>query len=148
MAIETWIEEFLYRGRPATGVGSELESTFQITVMKRAPDPFGDGKPVTKAMVLTAAQAEAEGFALSSLVAGVNADALKSVDEARAERDRALEAKDAAKGRAEAAERRAAAAETQAAALASELQATRDMAARLEADLSAAQAAAVPAQVG
>lgn len=144
MATETWIEEFLYRGRPSTGVGSSMESTFQITVMKRAPDPFGDGNPVTKSTVLTAAQAEAEGFSLASLVAGVNTDALKSVDDARTERDRALEAKDVATGRAEDAERRATAAETQAAALASELQATRDVAARLEADLMAARAAVAP----
>lgn len=84
--MEEWIEEFLYRGRPPSGPGSELPSVFQVTIGQQVASPFGDDQPPIRRTIgpLTPEQAAAAGWSLTKIVKGLNTAALAEVDAARA----------------------------------------------------------------
>jgi hypothetical protein len=79
--MEQWIEEFLYRGRPPSGPGSEQLPVFHVMVGQQAPDPiYPEGPPVRRIIgPLTPEQAAAMGLTLPDLVAGINDDAIEEV---------------------------------------------------------------------
>ncbi|SMH42591.1 hypothetical protein [Mesorhizobium australicum] len=85
--MEEWIEEFLYRGRPPSGPGSEMPSEFQVTIGQQAPNPFDPALPPSRRTIgpLTPTQAAEAGWPVERLVAGLNAAALRDLDAAKAD---------------------------------------------------------------
>lgn len=83
--METWIEEFLYRGRPPTGPGSELAPDFHVIVGQQVANPFGGDDPPSRRTVgpLTPTQAAEMGYSLETLVTGINTATLSEVDRLR-----------------------------------------------------------------
>lgn len=77
--METWIEEFLFRGRPPSGPGSEMPVTFQVIVGRQIESGLTPGK-FERELVgpLTPEQAAAAPYNLDlgALVAGINAAAV------------------------------------------------------------------------
>ncbi|WP_303831973.1 hypothetical protein [Asticcacaulis taihuensis] len=71
-----YVEEFLWRGRPE---GSDLPSGWHLIVGAKSVDGFGVER-IDLSQALTPEQAEAMGFPLENIIAGINADALKQVD--------------------------------------------------------------------
>lgn len=91
--MEEWIEEFLFRGRPPSGPGSEMPSEFQVTIGQQVANPFDASLPPSRRTIgpLTPTQAAEAGWPVDRLVADVNAAALAQLDSTRAELDRARE---------------------------------------------------------
>lgn len=87
MAVETWIEEFLFRGRPPSGPGSDAPVTFQVTIGRQVESALNPGEYERRTYgPLTPEQAATEpyGMDLSALVAGINVTALDRVAELEA----------------------------------------------------------------
>nr|WP_295470268.1 hypothetical protein [Mesorhizobium sp.] len=84
--MEEWIEEFLFRGRPPSGPGSDMPREFQVTVGQQVANPFDATLPPSRRTIgpLTPAQAAEAGWPIQRLVEGINAAALAELDEARA----------------------------------------------------------------
>ncbi|WP_303827561.1 hypothetical protein, partial [Asticcacaulis taihuensis] len=76
-----YVEEFLWRGRPE---GSDLPAGWHIIIGAQSVDGFG-GERIDFTQALTPEQAEAIGFPLETIIAGINADALKAADILRAQ---------------------------------------------------------------
>lgn len=120
--MEQWIEEFLFRGRPASGPGSETEPTFSVTVGFRMTHPVSGELMPPSFQQVTPEKAQAMGLTLSGLVADINEASIQETVVARQERDKAREERDSAKGEAEDAMRVAAQLQTQNETLMVELQ--------------------------
>lgn len=76
MAIEKWVEEFLWRGRHS---GDIAPAGYHVVIGAIGPETIN--KPVMSDP-LTPAQADAEGFTLGTIIAGINQEALTSRDAA------------------------------------------------------------------
>jgi hypothetical protein len=114
--METWIEEFLFRGRPPSGPGSEMPVTFQVIVGRQIESRLTPGKferELSPALTPEQAAAAPYNLDLGALVAGINAAA---VGEAMA-LGAAIEQAAALQEALEAAQDRTAAVEAEAAAL-------------------------------
>jgi hypothetical protein len=86
--IETWLEEFLYRGRPPSGPGSELAPDFHVILGRQAPDPLNPGSMRRElSLPLTPAQAAALGFVLPELISTINSAGLDRVRALEAENE-------------------------------------------------------------
>lgn len=120
--MEQWIEEFLFRGRPASGPGSEVEPTFSVTVGFRMTHPVSGELMPPSFQQVTPEKAQAMGLALTDLVANINAASIQETIVARQERDKAREERDSAKGDAENAAKAATQLRTQNESLLAELQ--------------------------
>lgn len=79
--MESWIEEFLYRGRPPSGPDSDKVPTFHVVLGQQAPDPFDpDGPPARRlTLPMTPEQAVQAHLLLPDLVAGINAQAVIAI---------------------------------------------------------------------
>ncbi|MEO7466912.1 MAG: hypothetical protein ABIV36_07865 [Sphingobium limneticum] len=78
--VEEWVEEWLFRGRPPSGPGSDMPRDYQVMIGWQAPatrDPSKLDRGVEGPY--TPAQAEALGHSITSLVEGVNAAAIEDV---------------------------------------------------------------------
>ncbi len=124
MPVVTWIEEFLYRGRPPSGPGSELDATYHIILKQSVESPFGPQEaPVQRTIgPLTPEQSQAAGHPLASLIAGINAAAIQEMHIARQERDAAIAERDSAQDQAHQAQLAATQLQTQNETLSVELQ--------------------------
>lgn len=75
--MEEWIEEFLFRGRPPTGPGSDGPPTFHLVIGRQADSPFpGEAKQRQLLNPMTPEQADAAGWPLSKIIEGINTDAI------------------------------------------------------------------------
>lgn len=85
--MDEWIEEFLFRGRPPSGPGSEMPIEFQVTLGQQVTNPFDASLPPSRRLIgpLTPAQAAEAGWPVERLFAGIDAAALVALDEALAE---------------------------------------------------------------
>lgn len=72
--------EFLYRGRPE---GSVEAPAWHVVLGASGNDTFG--RPYHDEATLSVAQAEAAGWALPTVLAAINTDALKEVERLRLE---------------------------------------------------------------
>lgn len=80
--MEVWIEEFLFRGRPPSGPGSDQPPAWHVVVGKQADSPLDPGNMVRKTFgPYSIEQAEAEGWPLPQVLAEINAEAVKRVNE-------------------------------------------------------------------
>lgn len=84
--MEEWIEEFLFRGRPPSGPGSDMPREFQVTIGQQVANPFDASLPPSRRTIgpLTPAQAAEAGWPIERLVEGINAAALAELDETKA----------------------------------------------------------------
>lgn len=87
--MDIWIEEFLFRGVPPSGPGSDRTPAWHLIVQKQFPNPANpDGNPIRSpdfAEIMTPLQAEAIGLRLADIVAGINAEAIDRVAALEAE---------------------------------------------------------------
>lgn len=81
--MEQWIEEFLFRGRPPSGPGSEMPQTFHVMVGQQVPNAFDPNEPPQRRVVgpLTPEQALDMGLDLETLIEGINAEAINQISE-------------------------------------------------------------------
>lgn len=79
--MEQWIDEFLFRGRPPSGPGSDVPPTFHAVVGQQTPDPFGGDTPSRRLIgPLTPGEAEAMGLSLDALCDAVNGASIDHID--------------------------------------------------------------------
>lgn len=89
---EPYLYEFLYRGRPA---GSAEPPAWHVVIGQHVTPPGAAEAQFVASGPLTPAQADAAGFPLPAVLAGIDAAALAGRDAALAERDAAVAARDA-----------------------------------------------------
>ena len=89
---EPYLYEFLYRGRPA---GSAEPPAWHVVLGQHVTPPGAREPQFVASGALTPAQAQAAGFPLSAVLAGIDAAALAGRDAAMAERDAAVAERDA-----------------------------------------------------
>lgn len=78
--VEEWVEEWLFRGRPPSGPGSDMPRDYQVMIGWQAPSPRDPNKRDRgRDGPYTPAQAEALGHSITTLVEGVNAAAIEDV---------------------------------------------------------------------
>lgn len=83
MAVQTWIEEFLFRGRPPEGPGADQPSTFHVIVAQRETSeisPSGYTDPVLRTVTPEVALSK-YNLDLTTLVTGINSVAIDRVAE-------------------------------------------------------------------
>lgn len=84
--MEEWIEEFLFRGRPPSGPDSDQTPTWHVVIGQQQDSPFaGREKDRNLAGPMSPEQAEALGWPLSRLLDGINAEAVRSLNELQAQ---------------------------------------------------------------
>lgn len=85
--MQQWIEEFLYRGRPSEGPGSETPPEFHVVIKRSAPNPFDNKLPPISETLgpLTPTQAEVLGWDLTKITESINIESAKECDSNRAE---------------------------------------------------------------
>lgn len=80
--VEEWIEEFLYRGRPPSGSGSALAPAWHVVIGQQVDSPFGNEEKSRRLVgPLTLDQSETLGWPLDGIIAGINGEAVKRVNE-------------------------------------------------------------------
>lgn len=84
MTENIWIEEFLFRGRPSIGPGSESSAAYHVVLHKRTVSAFDDTKFTDEVMMLTPDKAESAGWSLATILNGINAEAVSEVSVLRA----------------------------------------------------------------
>lgn len=90
---DTYLYEFLYRGRPA---GSSEPPAWHVVLGQHVTPPGASEAQFVASGALTPAQAEAAGFPLTAVLAGIDAAALAGRDAAQAEAEAARRERDAA----------------------------------------------------
>lgn len=94
--MDIWLEEFLFRGRPPIGPGSELPSEFHIMIGQQAPSAFNQEEFERRLMgPLTPEEVAALGLSLPDILEQIDTAALNELLLLRVERD-ALKAQIAA----------------------------------------------------
>lgn len=80
MAIEYWVEEFLFRGVPPSGPGSERVSAYHVIIGSQAESALVPGQFERRISgALTPEQAQEQfGLSLADLVTGINAVAISN----------------------------------------------------------------------
>lgn len=80
--METWIEEWLFRGRPPSGADSDKSPRYHIVIGKQAPDPFNPDQMVRQLSApILSEQLEEFGFSRAALIDQFNIDALDRIAE-------------------------------------------------------------------
>lgn len=75
--IQTWLEEFTWRGRPPEGPGSEMPVAFQVTLGRQAQSTISPDKYERDLLgPLTPEQAADAGFPLESICSEINRETL------------------------------------------------------------------------
>lgn len=83
--MEQWIEGFVYRGRPPSGPGSDLEPAWHAEIGEQSDHPAGDGRKTREPIqTLNMAQAEAAGWGLPEALQAINAEMIKYANELEA----------------------------------------------------------------
>ncbi|MFH6786695.1 hypothetical protein [Methylobacterium sp. MA0201] len=90
---QPFLYEFLYRGRPA---GSAEAPAWHVVLGQHVTPPGASATQFVASAALTPAQAEAAGFPLAAVLAGIDAAALAGRDAAVAEAEAARRERDAA----------------------------------------------------
>ncbi|OAS22836.1 hypothetical protein [Methylobacterium platani] len=99
---EPYLYEFLYRGRPA---GSAEPPAWHVVIGQHVTPPGASEAQFVASGALTPAQADAAGFPLAAVLAGIDAAALSGRDAAVSEAAESRRARDAAVAEAQAARR-------------------------------------------
>jgi hypothetical protein len=81
-----YIDSFLFQGRPP---GSPVPAAWSVTLGVVTADPFGGDDQVSTKGPLTATEAEALGFDLTTVLAGLNAQGLIAAERAAADAEQA-----------------------------------------------------------
>lgn len=96
--MDQWIEEFLFRGRPPSGPGSDMPVEYQVTIQQQVENPFDPSLAPTRRSIgpLTPAAAAELGWDLTTIIKGLNANALAEIEAVRAENRKLKEEKESA----------------------------------------------------